>query len=399
MHTIMYIQNSTDNPCCSPEARNTIGRMHLPVALRSNARGKWGIHPTGQALPPEEALERLKAAVDAGTAISVVGITGPGDPLAEPAPTLRTLQLVREAFPGMALCLSTNGLNSAAVTGGVARELADLGLAHVTLLVDAVDPEIVASLYAWIRPAKHTLPLHQAARELVAAQEASIQGFVAAGLRVKVNAFIYPGVNDQHLPEVARWAARQGASVMALVPFAPQAGVEHDDQPQAPDPDLVHELRHQVRQHIELMPHFEACGQDIVGLEASAATPSMHLPRPTAGRPNVAVASSNGMEVDLHLGHAVRFLIYGPRTQDGLVGLIGARPAPEPGGGDARWNAVAETLCDCFALLVSSAGQRPRTVLAETGLRVLPGEGGVEGLVDALYGGGTKSGCKKSRQS
>lgn len=373
--------------------------MHLPVAVRGNTRRRWGFQPSGQALPPEEALQRLKAAVDAGTDIRVLGITGPGDPLAEPAPTLRTLRLVREAFPGMALCLSTNGLNSAAIANGVAQELAGLGLAHVTLLVDALDPEIVAALYAWIRPAKHTLPLHQAARELVAAQEASIQAFVAAGLRVKVNACIYPGVNDQHLPELARWAKTHGASVMALVPFAPQTGAQHDDQPQAPDPDLVHELRRQVRQHLELTPHFEECGQDIVGLEEPATTPSMHLPRPTTGRPNVAVASSNGMEVDLHLGHAVRFLVYGPRSQDGLVGLIGARPAPEPGGGDARWHAVAETLCDCFALLVSSAGQRPRMLLAESGLRVLPNEGGVEGLVDALYGGGTKGGCKKPRQS
>jgi nitrogen fixation protein NifB len=370
--------------------------MHLPVAVRGNARRRWGFQPSGQALAPEEAIGRLKAVVAAGTDIRVVGITGPGDPLAEPAPTLRTLHLVREAFPGMALCLSTNGLNSPAIANGVARELAGLGLVHVTLLIDAVDPEIVAALYAWIRPAKHTLPLPEAARELVAAQAASIQAFVAAGLRVKVNAYIYPGVNDQHLPELARWAREQGASVMAFVPFAPQAGAEHDDQPQAPDPDLVHELRRQVMAHIELMPHFEACGQDIAGLETPAAPSVKQMPRPTTGRPNVALASSNGMEVDLHLGQAARFLIYGPRTQDGLVGLIGDRSAPDPGGGDERWRSVAETLCDCFALLVSSAGQRPRMLLAESGLRVLPNEGGVEGLVDALYGGGKKGKCKKS---
>ncbi len=399
MQTEMYTHTWSDNPCLARDARATIGRMHLPVAVRGNARRRWGFQPSGLALPPEEALARLQASMTAGADIRVVGITGPGDPLAEPAPTLRTLHLVREAFPGMALCLSTNGLNSAAAAGGVAQELAGLGLAHVTLLIDALDPEIVAALYAWIRPAKHTLPLPEAARELVASQAASIEALVAAGLRVKVNACIYPGVNDQHLPELARWAREQGASVMALVPFAPQAGAEHDGQPQAPNPDLVHDLRRQAMRHIALMPHFEECGQDIVGLESPTVAPSMHLPRPTTGRPNVAVASSNGMEVDLHLGHAAQFLIYGPRTQDGLVGLLGARLAPDPGGGDERWRAVAEALCDCFALLVSSAGQRPRTLLAESGLRVLPNEGGVEGLVDALYGGGTKGGCTKPRQS
>jgi nitrogen fixation protein NifB len=98
----------------------------------------------------------------------------------------------------------------------------------------------------------------------------------------------------------------------------------------------------------------------------------------------VAVASSNGRTVDTHLGHAREFRIYG--RDAGLVGLIGTRPAPEPGGGAARWEGLAEILSDCAYLLVASVGQKPREILAARGLTVVEAEGWVASLVQQLYG-------------
>jgi nitrogen fixation protein NifB len=112
------------------------------------------------------------------------------------------------------------------------------------------------------------------------------------------------------------------------------------------------------------------------------------LPTPSGDRPRTAVASSGGMDVDLHLGHAASFLIYGKDAKDGLVSLLDKRDAPEPGTGDGRWHKLAETLGDCSVVLAAGAGQRPRDVLGSHGIRVLVTEGSVEGAVDALYGGG-----------
>jgi len=113
------------------------------------------------------------------------------------------------------------------------------------------------------------------------------------------------------------------------------------------------------------------------------------ITRPTKERPNVAVASLTGMDVDLHLGQAYQFLVYGPR-EDGLTCLLSTRPAPEPGGGDSRWHKLAESLGDCFSLLASGAGNKPRSILAEAGITVLVTEDEIEGTVDVLYGGGKK---------
>ncbi len=121
---------------------------------------------------------------------------------------------------------------------------------------------------------------------------------------------------------------------------------------------------------------------------------SASLPKPTKERPNVAVASSNGIEVDLHLGQAIKFIIYGPRG-DGLACLLEVRDAPEPGQGGARWAELAKVLPDCFVLLAASAGETPRRALAEAGIKVLITEENIEGTVDVLYGGGKKKKKKK----
>jgi nitrogen fixation protein NifB len=106
---------------------------------------------------------------------------------------------------------------------------------------------------------------------------------------------------------------------------------------------------------------------------------------PQRNRPLVAVASSAGTTVDTHLGHAREFRIYG--SDEGMVGLIGTRPAPQPGSGDARWEGVAEILSDCSYLLVSGVGRKPLEILADSGLTVIEAEGYVQSLLRQLYGG------------
>ncbi|MEN8262264.1 MAG: NifB/NifX family molybdenum-iron cluster-binding protein [Nitrospirota bacterium] len=104
-------------------------------------------------------------------------------------------------------------------------------------------------------------------------------------------------------------------------------------------------------------------------------------------RPNVAVASFNGIEVDLHIGHARQLWIYGP-GEDGLVCMRGARATPGPGGGEARWKALAEVLGDCFALLASGAGPKPMKILEDQGIAVFITEGNIKGSVDIVFGRG-----------
>ena len=380
----------TNHPCFGIAARKQFGRLHLPVAPRSNAKVRFTSNARPQpAMMPEEALSWMEQVIDNGMDIDIVGITGPGDPLASPEPVIRTLRMVRETYPDMKLCLTSIGLNGAMH----APELADIGLSHITLLVDAVDPAVAEKLYAWVCPSTKTVSLEEGVRKLLDEQAAAVSAFSKAGITVKVNTTVYPSINAGHVESVAKTVSELGASMMAVVPYIP---TEENHEISPTDQGLLSTVRECAAAHINLMPAWDECGESIVGTEMKK--PSMGgvtvLPKPTPERPNVAVVSSNGMDVDLHLGHAAQVMIYGPR-EDGLACLLEVRGAPEPGSGVNRWKQLSSMLSDCFVLLAASAGERPRDVLSRNGISVLITDGGIEGTVDVLYGGG-KKGKKKN---
>ncbi|BBD08213.1 NifB/NifX family molybdenum-iron cluster-binding protein [Desulfovibrio ferrophilus] len=386
MATVHSIQG--EHPCFSPGARKRVGRLHLSVAPRATARIRFAGSSVGtQALPPAEALALLDSVFADGTELGIVGITGPGDPMATPESTLETLKLVRAKYPELPLCLTTNGLGAA----GHAHALAELGLAHITVLVDAVDPKVAEMIYAWIRPGTRNLCLPDAAELLVSDQLRAIEAFVGAGIPVKVNTTVYRGCNEAHIRDVAHTVADLGASIMAVMPYRALEGSE-DYLAVQPGLGIMREVREAAGRYLKLMPQEETCGWDLMGLErpvSEAVGLGPVLPKPSGPRVNVAVASESGMEIDLHLGQAPKFLIYGPR-EDGLPCLLGTRPAPAPGGGDSRWEELALTLSDCFVLLAAGAGESPRKILGSHGIQVLVTDADAEGAVDVLFGGGEK---------
>ncbi|MDE5077367.1 MAG: radical SAM protein, partial [Trichodesmium sp. St2_bin6] len=129
-----------NHPCYSQEAHHHYARMHAPVAPACNIQCNFcnrkydcanesrpGV--VSELLTPEEAAH--KALVIAGKIpqMTVMGIAGPGDPLANPEKTFRTFELVAEKAPDIKLCLSTNGL---ALPDHIDRIKA-LNIDHVTI--------------------------------------------------------------------------------------------------------------------------------------------------------------------------------------------------------------------------------------------------------------------------
>lgn len=76
----------------------------------------------------------------------MVGIAGPGDPLANMTRTFRTLELVRDQLPDLKLCLSTNGL----MLPDAVDRLLEVGVDHVTVTINTLDAGIAGQIYAWL---------------------------------------------------------------------------------------------------------------------------------------------------------------------------------------------------------------------------------------------------------
>ena len=104
-----------------------------------------------------------------------------------------------------------------------------------------------------------------------------------------------------------------------------------------------------------------------------------------SNKPFVAVASLEGVLVNQHLGEAYQVLVYGEKQ--GRIGLIEARPTPEPGGGLDRWKELASMLSDCRTILVSGVGANPKKILGQSGLEVIECEGVIDEAVKAVFAG------------
>ncbi|UQT48078.1 radical SAM protein [Flavonifractor plautii] len=142
------------------------------------------------------------------------GVAGPGEPLANPA-TLETLRLVRSRFPGLLLCLSTNGL----VLSDALPELLDCGVSTLTVTVNTRSVVCAGHVYRTVGGSADA----GAMAAFLSAQQEGVAKAAEAGLTVKINTVVIPGVNTGEIEEIACWAARAGAAVMNLMPLIPQA--------------------------------------------------------------------------------------------------------------------------------------------------------------------------------
>lgn len=386
---------------CAPEREAGDSRgsrvLVLPIAPRATLMARYGC-PTNpvKALSPADVPAFMDHVLKSGARpdpVTRVELRGPGDPLATLESTLETVRVIRDVYPELEITLATPGMNAAES----ASLLAEAGLKHVTLIMDALYPETAARLHAWIRPGRKTLPVAKAAEILVQDQEEAIRALNEAGLTVRVRTTAYMDENHEQIPELAGKVAELGAEAMELAAFT--ALGDSDVPTPSPLPlELLTEIRELAGKHLPVLdpppvtlPGCACGGQDNDLLEnwRSGAT----RPIPQGNRPNVAVASADGFEINLHVGQTTQFLIYG-KNAEGLVVLLGGRAAPAPGSED-RWDELAKTLKDCAYLVASGAGERPTRILNESGLRILISDGQVEGLVDTLYGGGKKGRGKR----
>ena len=387
------------HPCFDIEAKHKSARVHLPVAPKCNIQCNYcnrlydcvnesrpGV--TSAVLSPWQAEEYLKALDKKLNNISVIGIAGPGDPFANPEETIETMRLVKQAFPEKIFCLSTNGLNLKSYIDTIA----DLGVTHVTITINAVDPEITAKIYSWVRFEKKVYRGVEGAKVILKNQLECIPLLKKRGITVKINSIILPGINDHHIPEVARVVAGLGADIMNCIPVVSNKDTVFGEI-EEPSKIMIFKVRTLAQEHIKMMTHCSRCRADAAGLlgkDFKGAYAMLQefasLPlKPNEDRPYVAVATNEGMLVNMHLGEAEKLYIF-RQTPNGFH-FVEERETPVAGTGDFRWYNLAHNLKDCRAILVGGVGEKPTSILEKTGIRVIQMTGLIDEGLEAVYNG------------
>jgi nitrogen fixation protein NifB len=380
-------------------------------------------------LSPEQAVKKTMAVAATIPQMTVLGIAGPGDPLANPDRTFATFQMLTEQAPDIKLCVSTNGL---ALPESV-DELAKANIDHVTITINTVDPDIGAQIYPWIFWKNKRIHGREGAAILIEQQQKGLEMLVARGILVKVNSVMIPGINDKHLAEVSRIAKSKGAFLHNVMPLIAEA--EHGTfygvmGQRGPTPDELMDLQDACSGDMNMMRHCRQCRADAVGLlgedrgaeftidkidameidyqaamemrkqvhdgiladmeEKRAAQAAKTKPKIPAGtRPVLmAVATTGQGVINQHFGHAKEFQVY--RASPEGVEFVGHRKTDQYCSGDSTCGEAESALVrtirsleGCEAVLCSKIGYEPWEMLEEAGI-VPNGEHAMENIEEAV---------------
>ncbi len=405
--------NLENHPCFNVKVKGQFGRVHLPVAPKCNIQCNYcnrkydcvnesrpGV--TSTILSPAQAVVYMEQVLEKEPRISVAGIAGPGDPFANPEETLGTMRLLREKFPDLILCLATNGLN---LKPEYIDEIAEIGVSHVTVTINAIDPEITRKVYRWVRHDKSVYQGLKGAKLLLERQLEAVKGLKSAGITVKINCIVMPGINDHHVVEVAKTMAELGADLFNAMAMYPTAETPFEGLTE-PDGITMAKIRKECEEYLPQMRHCTRCRADAVGLLGADQSEEFHgcliacskkvIPIEEKERPYVAVATVEGILVNQHLGQADQFQIW-QKTEQGFT-LVEERLAPDRGSGFERWQKVANMLKDCRAILASSIGDNPKEILTKCGVLPVEMSGFIETGLQAVYEGSDLSKLKGKRQ-
>ncbi|MBE0517401.1 MAG: nitrogenase cofactor biosynthesis protein NifB [Methanophagales archaeon] len=257
-----------EHPCFSKKACHFFGRMHLPVAPKCNIQCNYCIRKfdcvnesrpgvTSKVLKPQEALERVREVVKKVPYIKVIAVAGPGEPLFNEE-TFETFRLVKEEFPYLLRCMSTNGLLLPERMG----DIEDVGISTLTVTVNAVDPAIGKEIYSFINYHGTRYRGEEGVAILIRNQVEGIQEAVKRKILVKVNTVLIPTVNDEHIMAITKTISELGVYLQNIIPIIPQYKFAHI---KPPTPQEKREIQEKCRKYVMQMTHCRQCRADAIG--------------------------------------------------------------------------------------------------------------------------------------
>ncbi|MDB1124142.1 nitrogenase cofactor biosynthesis protein NifB [Vibrio algarum] len=380
------------HPCYSKNAHQ-YARMHLPVAPACNIQCNYCNRKydcSNESRPgvvsnltdPYGALKHFQAIKKRVANLSVVGIAGPGDALANPKATFSALKLIKSEDPDAQLCISTNGL---ALIDYI-EELVEVGVHHLTITINCIDAEIGKKIYPWVFFNHQRLRGIEAAETLISRQLAGLEAASKAGMLVKVNTVLIPGVNDQHIEAVSEKVNQLGAMLHNIMPLIsdPKHGTYFGLTGQrGPTEDELNIARGQSGFNIPQMTHCQQCRADAVGTLdggcSSNAEPESIEQEEQGLSYRVAIACTAKDDSDIvqtHFGYADQFSIYEySRSKNQFVHTetriasrycSGARECVD----DAEYKEMLiDSISDCDELVCSRIGISPWRKLELAGVK------------------------------
>ncbi|MFV0529539.1 MAG: nitrogenase cofactor biosynthesis protein NifB [Lachnospiraceae bacterium] len=381
--SIEAAQKTISHPCynCGASAN---ARMHLPVAPKCNIQCNYCVRKfdcvnetrpgvVSTVLTPEEAVDKYALVKEKLPNLTVVGIAGPGDALANFSEVREALQGIRRQDPDVTFCLSTNGL----LLPQYVQELDELKVTHVTVTLNTLRPETGAKIYKHVNYRGETYTGQEGAALLLKNQLQGIEELVHKGIVVKINIVLLPGINEDEILEIVQKVSELGCMISNIMKFIPVQGSAFEKL-EPLSGSRLHEIRKAAEQWLPQMYHCKQCRADAIGrLDQDVAADFCGSKKKRNQRISrrFAVCTKDGVLVDQHFGHCTAFYIYDyDETGEGAV-LVEKREVEKycNGPGEAhgrKLSKLLEMLSDCEGVLAMRIGAHVEDRMKEAGLTV-----------------------------
>jgi nitrogen fixation protein NifB len=266
--TKIPLNKSENHPCFNDKAHGKYGRIHLPVSAKCNIKCRFctrdinseqlrpGVATT--ILRTENVAETMRKALELCPEISVAGIAGIGDALADNK-AVETFEILNKNFPELQKCLSTNGLGLPEYV----FELAELGLKYITVTVNAVNADILEKIVEYVEVDGKKIYGKKAAEILIKNQLDGIRKAFLLGMEVKVNTVLIPGINDEHIGEIAQTVKELGVARYNIMPLIPNG--EFENYP-VPDCKMLNKVRSEAEKYLPVFKKCSHCRADACGI-------------------------------------------------------------------------------------------------------------------------------------
>lgn len=374
------------HPCYTCSGKQ-YARIHLPIAPKCNIQCNYCVRKydcpnesrpgvTTEILSPQEAFEKYKLVKKDLSNLTVVGIAGPGDALANFEQTSETLRLIREEDPNVIFCLSTNGL----MLPQYAQDIIDLGVTHVTVTLNAVDPKIGTKIYKYVNYMGVSYTGEGAAGILLGNQLNGIRYLTRHNVVCKINIVMLKGINEDHIVDIVKTAKELGCEITNIMQLIPVKGSAFETMPLVSNKEIM-SMRKKCSHYMKQMYHCQQCRADAIGtlgndlsIEYSKCTKKTEAGVMNAQR--FAATTRDGTLIDSHFGHVEEFYIY--ESDGSTVRFIEKRNIEKYcvgkqycGDKTNKLEKIMMAINDCAAVITLRIGEAPLKKLTDAGIRVV----------------------------
>jgi nitrogenase molybdenum-iron protein alpha/beta subunit/molybdenum cofactor biosynthesis enzyme MoaA len=404
------------HPCFNCAAAHTNARLHLPIAPACNISCNYCLRKydcanesrpgvASSVLTPQQALKRFEDIKKNTPNLTVAGIAGPGDALANFDAVKETLSQIRKIDKDIIFCLSTNGLMLPFYAG----ELINLGVSHVTITINAADAGIGEKIYSHIDYLGERIYGRQAAEILLKNQLDGLRFLSGRGVICKVNIVVLSGINEHSISDIAALAKDGGAAITNIMQMIPVKNTVFENLPLV-NMAAINEKRKECQKILPQMFHCKQCRADAVGIlgddksidflpnaQKLEKDNSCAPQKPVLPKVKYAAASKSGILIDLHFGMAEEFYIYEYSAEDKTFNFIEKRAVEKYCSGktqcldkEDKIGKIIFTIKDCKAVLCLRIGDNPAKKLSKNGIAVYETYDRIEDALKQAAKGGEK---------